>query len=292
MRFIRISDGPAIHFCSVDEQETIRTLNNKPGDPQDYLQLFERAQQNGQSISTFTGSLTSDGKELPWSLSDLDIIAAPDKPYLLMPYVPPEAWGAAFTYPSKAEKDPYAKARHAERPVIFFKATPARCVGPNEAIGSRADTNQMIPEAELGLILTSSGEIIGYTVANDVTSIDLTAESDLYVNYAKVFNRCTSLGPTVVPPESIGDPLNLDIRSRVIRNGEVISDLTGNTGNMIRTFEELIKFLTAHNDIPDGTLLCAGSAASAVWGTHIVEGDLVEIEVTRIGRLANPVITA
>jgi 2-dehydro-3-deoxy-D-arabinonate dehydratase len=292
MRFIRVSDGSTISFCGVDEQGKIWRLNNEPDDPQDYVQLYALAQKNEQSMSDLAKSLAAKGESLPWSLEDLDVPASSAKPHLIIPYVPPEAWGAAFTYPAKSDKDPYAEARYAKRPVIFFKATSSRCVGPNEAIGSRADTTQMIPEAELGLVLASSGEIIGYTVANDVTSIDLTAESDLYVNYAKCFNRCTSLGPTIVPPESIGDATNLDIRSRVIRDGDVISDLAGNTGNMIRTFDELIGYLTDHNDIPTGTLLCAGSAASAVWGTHIVDGDLVEIEITRIGRLSNPVITA
>jgi 2-dehydro-3-deoxy-D-arabinonate dehydratase len=292
MRFIRVSDGSSIHFCSLDDKGKIWIINDAPEDPQGYLDLFERAQQSGESVSALAERLATSGKEKPWTLSELDVAPSSGKPHLLMPYVPPEAWGAAFTYASKAEKDPYAEARHAERPVIFFKATPARCVGPNEPIGSRADTTRMIPEAELGLILSSSGDILGYTVTNDVTSLDLTAESDLYVCYAKIFNRCTSLGPAIVPPEAIGDPLNLDIRSKLFRDGELISDLTGNTGNMIRTFDELIKYLMAHNDIPHGTLLCAGSAASAVRGTHMVEGDLSEIEITGIGRLANPVITA
>jgi len=290
MRFIRVSDAEAIYFCMVDEKDRIWSLNNKPNDPRDYLQLYEQAQHLGQSISAYAETVAEGGKELPWSLSDLDVPSTSGRPHLMMPYIPPEAWGAAFTYPSKADNDPYSVARNAERPVIFFKGTPHRCVGPNEAIGSRADTTKMIPEAELGLVLLSTGEIIGYTVVNDVTSLDLTMESDLYVCYAKIFNRCTSLGPAIVPPESIGNPLDLEIRCRVFRNGELFSDANGNTGNMIRTFDELIHFLMDHNEIPDGTLLCAGSAASRERDLHLTEGDLVEIEIAKIGRLANPVI--
>ena len=52
----------------------------------------------------------------------------------------------------------------ADRPEIFFKATPSRCVGPNGFIGIRSDSSLTATEPELAYVLDNNGEIIGYTL--------------------------------------------------------------------------------------------------------------------------------
>jgi 2-dehydro-3-deoxy-D-arabinonate dehydratase len=293
MRFIQVAAESAMHFCLVDEDGEIKTLNNRPDDPGDYLQLCVQARARGQSTSAYAAGIATHGQQLPWSLSDLDVPPGSSHPYLAMPYVPPEVWGAAFSYPFRGravQDDPNAQERRAERPVIFFKATPHRCVGPNDSVGSRGDSTAMLPEPELGAVIASSGEVIGYTVVNDMTSRDMHQASLLYVAYAKTFTRCVSLGPAVAPPESIADPYNLDVRCRVTRKGMLLWDEKGNTSEMIRTFENLIRYLTSHNEIPTGTLLSCGSALVPPGDMHLVEGDWIEIEISGIGRLANSVV--
>jgi 2-dehydro-3-deoxy-D-arabinonate dehydratase len=288
MQIIRVADGDDIYFCAADADGAITRLNQRPEDPQDYLALAAQAGPGG--VVARARELAARGARLPWSLADLDVPAGPGRPRLLIPYVPPEAWGAAFTYPRPGANDPYARDRQAERPVIFFKATPRCCVGPNEPIGSRSDATAMIPEPELAVVLDSSGAIIGYTGANDVSSRDLPQASPLYVCYSKTFTNCLSLGPAVVPPEALPDSTHLDIHCRVTRNGTVLWDSTGNTGNMLRRFEDLARHLTACNDVPAGTLLATGTAISPPADLHIIEGDHVEINIPGIGRLANSVI--
>lgn len=293
MRFIQVHKSPTTRLCVVTDDDAIWALGQGADLPTDYLTLFTTARGRGQTPTAYATELAGRGERLPWTLADLDQAPGPH-PYLGLPYTPPEAWGAAFTYDfrpgEQLKDDPFLQERRAQRPVLFFKATPSRCVGPNDAVGSRGDTTMMIPEPELGLILDEAGQIIGYTAVNDVSSRDLPRANPLYVCYSKTFTRCLSLGPTIAPPEAIADPTRLEVRCRVSRAGQVIWDEVGNTGRMYRTLAELIHHLTAHNAIPTGTLLATGTAISPPQDMHIVGGDWLEVMVEGIGRLANPVV--
>lgn len=92
-----------------------------------------------------------------------------------------ELWACGVTYlrskvgrqeESKASggADFYAKVYEAERPEVFFKATPNRIVGHQQKVRIRKDSTWDVPEPELTLVVTSSGKIIGYTIGNDMSS--------------------------------------------------------------------------------------------------------------------------
>ena len=57
--------------------------------------------------------------------------------------------------------DFYAKVYEAERPEVFFKATPSRIVGPGSKVNIRKDSTWDVTEPELTLVVTSCGKIIG-----------------------------------------------------------------------------------------------------------------------------------
>jgi 2-dehydro-3-deoxy-D-arabinonate dehydratase len=289
MKFVRIAAERVIFAAEVPDGQ-LYPLDGKPGAPADYVKLWLEARAAHSSVTQAAQQRLAGTPPLPWSLSELEANLDADGPRLLMPYVPPEAWGAAFTYPARAgAPDPYADVRHAGRPVVFFKATPQRCVGPFEAIGSRGDAEAMIPEPELGVLLSPAGEVIGYTVVNDVSSRDLPQQHPLYMCYSKTFDRCVSLGPAVVAPEAIPDPRMLSVHCRVTRGQDVLWDESGRVGAMTRSIEDLVAYTLAHNQVPPGTLLATGSAMSPPRGMHLIENDLVEISIPEIGRLANRV---
>ena len=292
-RFICIRDKSARHFCLVDGKNALYKLNVEPDDPADYLALWQYAQQKHATVSEAAAELLQKAHPLSWSLVELDIHPDPEKPYLDLPYAAPEVWGAAFTYlrGEQTLETPLIQERRSKHPVIFFKATPHRCVGPNAPVGSRGDAHLMIPEPELGLILSSKGGIIGYTIVNDVSSRDFPQRDPLYVTYSKVFDRCVSYGPYVVAPEAIGNPLNLDVTGRVIRAGKTLWEETGNTGKIYWSHEELIFYTSAHNPLLDGTLLASGTVLSPPADMHITDGDVLEVDIHGMGCLTNPVIT-
>ncbi len=277
MKFIRVRTRQGTRFAVQDERGVAFFGD---GAPQDYLALWQEAETQQLSVIDFARRLTNG---LPRSAPGDD---------LEIPYRPPEVWGAAFTYAIQRPTGVISQAIPTEpagRPVIFFKATPHRCVGPGQPIGARRDARLMIPEPELAVIIGRNGRVIGYLGANDVSSRDLPRENPFYMDASKVFARCCALGPAVVPPDAL-DPTRLRIAFRVLRGGAIVFAGEGTTERMNRTIDDLVRWTAQHADLPEGTVLCTGSAASPPAETHLVEGDVVEVEVEGIGVLRNPVV--
>ena len=213
------------------------------------------------------------------------------------PLVPPEVWAAGVTYRKSRDEreresetpDPYAKVYRAERPEIFLKATPSRCVGPGEAVGVRGDSGWDVPEAELAFIL-HGGRITGYTAGNDVSSRAIEGANPLYLPQAKIYRRCCSIGPCIVSAESIPDPHNLAVTCQIFRDGDRVFAGETSTSQMVRNCEELAGFLTRHNPVPDGTVVLTGTGIVPHQEFSLQAGDLVRIEIERIGVLENPVV--
>ena len=138
---------------------------------------------------------------------------AEDQPWLA-PIGHQEVWAAGVTY--RRSRDArmmesqgtgggsfYDRVYDAERPEIFFKATPHRVVGPGGAVRIRRDSKWNVPEPEVALALTTRGLIFGYTIGNDMSSRDLEGENPLYLPQAKTYSACCALGPGIV----VRDPL-------------------------------------------------------------------------------------
>jgi 2-dehydro-3-deoxy-D-arabinonate dehydratase len=220
---------------------------------------------------------------------------------VITPYTPQEIWGAGITY--KIARSRYSEENIAilrgktiyeliyesERPELFFKDTGRRCVGHLESISIRSDSSWTLPEPELGVILRRDGEVLGYTVTNDVSARDIEASNPLYLPQSKIYKGCCSFGPFVVTPDEISDPYSLSIRMRILRGEDVIYSGETSTSRMARRIKVLSEYLTRDNDIPDGTLLMTGTGLVPGGGIYLDEGDIVEISIEKIGTLVNPV---
>ena len=230
------------------------------------------------------------------TLKKLDVAPDENVPHLLSPIDSPEVWGCGVTYKRSAdmrdddsEQDIYSRVYHADRPEIFFKATPARCVGPNGFIGIRSDSSLTATEPELAYVLGDDGEIIGYTLCNDVSAWDIERDNPLYLPQSKVFYGCCALGPMFVTPSEVDDPYNLDMRCTVFREEEVIYEGGVNTSQINWKFEQLTEFLMRDNPIPFGTVVSTGTGIIVPNDLPLAAGDVVEIEVDGFGTLSNPV---
>lgn len=218
---------------------------------------------------------------------------------LAMPITPREAWGCGVTYKRSAEfrdadaanttKGIYDYVYHAARPETFYKGNAAHCVGPNEPICVRSDSEFTAPEPELALVIDRNGSIVGFTCANDVSAWDIERENPLYLPQSKIFLGCLAIGPLIVTPDELGTGMDLDLRCRILRDGAAIFDGSVNTSQIGRTFEELVEFLTRDNPIRNGTVVCTGTGVIAQREHALQPGDTVEITISGIGTLANPV---
>ena len=148
-----------------------------------------------------------------------------DQVAILAPIDAQEVWAAGVTYlrsrnarmEESTQKDAYDQVYDADRPEIFFKATPNRVSDPGEAIAIRGDSGWDVPEPELVLLLNSSGELVGFTIGNDVSSRSIEGENPLYLPQAKLYSGAASLGPTIVTVDEIADPRNLGIELTIRR---------------------------------------------------------------------------
>ena len=184
--------------------------------------LVLAASVSGRSIDDIAQQIVEGGAPEEYSLEE--ILSGESESALDMPFEPPEVWAAGVTYKtSEMERrresetpDVYSMVYSAERPEVFFKATPERCVGPDDSVGIREDSNWNVPEPELAFVLYG-GEIIGYTIGNDMSSRQIEGENPLYLPQAKVFNRCCAIGPCFVTAQSVADPHGLDVSCTITR---------------------------------------------------------------------------
>ena len=215
-----------------------------------------------------------------------------------IPINPSEVWACGCTYaPSAAFRDAEHGAREGfygyvhdpgHRPEIFFKGTDRVCVGPGEAIGIRSDSVFTAPEPELGVVIDGQGNVLAYTLGNDVSAWDIERENPLYLPQSKVYTACCSLGPRLVTPDEIPDPYGLHMTCRITRNGETTFEGAASTRQLRRKIEDLIDCLLQSNPVPAPAVVLTGTGIIVTEEAALAPGDVVAIEAPEIGRLVNP----
>jgi 2-dehydro-3-deoxy-D-arabinonate dehydratase len=222
---------------------------------------------------------------------------APTAAQVLVPVAGQEVWAAGVTFErsrvarneESGRVDHYDKVYDAARPELFPKAAPGRTRGPGEAIGIRADSGWNVPEPELGLVADAAGELVAYTVGDDVSSRSIEGENPLYLPQAKVYTGSCALGPALVPVEDAPPRAELRILLTVRREGtELYSDAVPLSG-MRRRPDELLRWLFAAMDFPVGVVLLSGTSIVPPADFTLMPGDEVEVHVPGIGTLSNPV---
>lgn len=210
-----------------------------------------------------------------------------------------EIWAAGVTYfKSKTARmeeskdagggDFYDRVYDAPRPEIFFKSNASRTVGSNDWLRLRKDSQWIVPEPELTLVVTSNGKIVGYTIGNDLSCRDIEGENPLYLPQAKTFDRCAAVGPAILVSEQ-PPSADTEIRMKVLRRGETVVDEATQLSQMKRGLEELVEFVFRDNAHPNGCLLMTGTGIIPADDFSLVAGDVIEIEIDGIGKLVNSV---
>ena len=212
------------------------------------------------------------------------------------PFVPDEVWAAGVTYAISQKNregegsvgEKYLDAYESERPEVYFKATPTRTVGPGEAVGIRADSEWDVPEPELTIVL-NEGEIVGYTVGNDVCSREIERDNLLYLPQSKIYRDSCSIGPCVATPDAVGDPHDLEMSMTIERDGTSVFEGSTSTSEMVRTCEELTGYFRRCNYVPETTALLTGTSIIPPNDVSLEPDDTVAITIEDIGVLENTV---
>ncbi|MDR3468331.1 MAG: fumarylacetoacetate hydrolase family protein [Xanthobacteraceae bacterium] len=184
------------------------------------------------------------------------------------------------------------------RPIWFNKQTTC-VIGPYDPIHRPWVSEQLDYEAELGIVIgrrcrrvrieDAHAVIAGYVVCNDVSVRDWQLRSPT-ATLGKSFDTHGPFGPWIATAEEVGDPQALRIRTWV--NGELRQD--GSTAEMIFSCAELVSDLSQVCTLEPGDVLATGSPRGCgglrnppAW---LKAGDVVRMEIERVGVIENPVI--
>jgi 2-dehydro-3-deoxy-D-arabinonate dehydratase len=232
-------------------------------------------------------------------LSQAGLPAYPlDSVRLLTPVESQEVWAAGVTYlrskqarmeESEFSATAYDRVYDAARPEIFFKSLPDKVVSPGEPVGIRRDARWNVPEPELALVISSSGQIVGFTIGNDMSSRDIEGENLLYLPQAKIYTASCAVGPWIVVGPGEDDARRWSIRLEIRRGGEVV--FTGDTGagQIKRRFSELVEYLFRSQHFPNGAVLLTGAGVVPPDSFTLEARDTVRVSISGIGTLENPV---
>jgi len=218
---------------------------------------------------------------------------------IVAPIKSQEIWAAGVTYLRsmharvEESKDSgggtfYDKVYDAERPEIFFKATAQRTVGHNGLVRIRKDSTWDVPEPELTLFITSAGNIVGYTIGNDMSSRSIEGENPLYLPQAKMYEGCAALGPCVYVPENPISP-ETTIEITIERGTVVMYNDSITINQMKRQHTELVAFLYRECSFPFGCFLMTGTGIVPPNSFTLSSGDVVTITIENIGTLINTI---
>ena len=185
-------------------------------------------------------------------------------------------------------------------PVLFSKWTTS-LIPSGAPIVIPAGIEEVDFEAELAVVIGRVAQqvaaddaldfVAGYTCMNDVSSRKAQRLDGQWTR-AKSFDTFSPVGPRLIPASDVDDPQALGIRARV--NGELLQD--SSTKHMIFPVADLIAYISANITLEPGDVITTGTpdGVGAFRETPIFleDGDVVEIEIDRIGTLVNPVSSA
>lgn len=185
-----------------------------------------------------------------------------------------------------------------ERPLLFAKWQSA-VIASGEPIVIPAGVEQVDYEAELAAVIGTRVKgvsvenaleaVAGYACLNDVSARVLQFADGQWTR-AKSLDTFCPIGPHVVPRDEVGDPQSLRIQCRV--NGETLQD--GSTADMIFGVAELVAYVSETITLEPGDVIATGTPPGVAFGRpdgrYLQDGDTVEVEIERVGVLANPVV--
>jgi len=174
-------------------------------------------------------------------------------------------------------------------PLLFLKPNTA-VIGQHDAIVLPSQSNQVEHEGELAIVIGRVGKnvkaadyadyVFGYTAANDVTARDLQRADGQWAR-AKGFDTFCPLGPVI---ETEFETADASLVTRV--NGQVRQD--GRIADMVHDIPSIVEYASSAWTLLPGDVILTGTPAGV---GPLVDGDTVEVEITGIGTLSNPVRT-
>lgn len=188
-----------------------------------------------------------------------------------------------------------------ERP-SFYKPSRFAVCGTDQDVAWPAYSQVIDYELEFACVIGTAGRdiakdkarahIFGYTIFNDFSARDEQSQEmlgNLGPGKGKDFDNSKPIGPCIVTADEIPDPYALEMIVRV--NGEERG--RGNSREMHWKYEDCIAFVSRSETVHPGELFCSGTVGNGSGletGRFLDVGDVVELEVEKIGVLRNRIV--
>lgn len=203
-------------------------------------------------------------------------------------------------YLEHAREGARALGRDLKLPTVptFFTKAPSAIAAPNSTLHLSAVSREYDYEAELAVVIgaecrdvseaEASHVIFGYTALNDVTARDLQREHGQWFKGKSLDDSCP-IGPWIVTPDEVGDADALELRLR--RNG--VEKQHSNTSKMIFSVARLVAELSKGMTLLPGDVIATGTPEGVGFARNppefLADGDILQVEIERIGILKNTV---
>lgn len=185
-----------------------------------------------------------------------------------------------------------------QHPVIFVRFANS-LVGHGEPLLRPAASEKFDFEGELAVVIgkparrvpreAALGHVAGYSCCNDGSVRDFQRHSGQFTP-GKNFVASGAFGPWLVTRDEIGDPAALRLETRL--NGEVMQ--SESTGELVFPIAELIEYITVWTELVPGDVIVTGTPGGVGAGRTpplwMRPGDRIEVEISGIGCLGNPVV--
>lgn len=181
-----------------------------------------------------------------------------------------------------------------EYPTVFSKH--GSVIGPGETIVIPSEVQEPDYEVELAFVIGKRARnvsaeraleyVAGYSTFNDVSARDIQRRVSQWT-LGKSPDTFSAMGPYLVLRDEVPDPQTLRVTTRI--GDEVLQD--SNTGDMIFTVAEVISYISKFLTLEPGTVICTGtpSGVGSARKRFLKPGEVVTVEVEKLGRLSNPV---
>lgn len=235
-------------------------------------------------------------------LSNLEAVAASRKPavaldHVVLLQVVPDA-GRILCIGHNYPKEGNPHGNDPTAPPTLFMRTAQSLVGHRQSIVCPSASREYDFEGELAVVIGRGGRritveralshVAGYTCFLDGCLRDYQKHS---LTAGKNFDSSGACGPWLVPASNVPDPQALTLTTRV--NGEVMQH--SSTAAMIRSVAMIISYISIFTHLEPGDVIATGSPTGSGNGRTpprwLVPGDRIEVEIDKIGVLANTVIS-
>jgi 2-keto-4-pentenoate hydratase/2-oxohepta-3-ene-1,7-dioic acid hydratase in catechol pathway len=191
--------------------------------------------------------------------------------------------GAIYTIGANYRAPDELETARPDRPKVLGKL-PSSVVGDGATVHwDRSITANVDAECELGVVMGSDNAVLGYTIVNDMNSVDPWLDGDQWLLGKSMAGFCP-VGPTVVPADEL-DPADLRLGCTI--NGVPIQE--GRTSQMRFPVADLIAYITRHVELRPGDLIATGTpprlATPPGPDRHLQPGDIVTCWIEGIGEL-------